>query len=528
MKKNIWKLILLSIIAIFTLVACSGQSSTKSSNTENDSSTKSDDKTLDVAIDATPPNLDPHLSVAVITAQVDQAIFETLVAYDGNYEIQPSLAESVNVNDDGLTYTFLLRDVKFHNGEPLTAEDVIASLERWGKLSPVGRSTMVDVTLEAPDEKTVVLKLPQASNTLLDDLAYPTGQAAYIMPKEILDQYGDKVVSGKDLIGTGPYKFVEWAQDQYIHVTKNQDYSDPAGPGSGLAGEKKLAYDDIYYHIVIDPSTRLNGLVSGEYDYAKSLTTDQYDSLKSNKNITTQEIEPGMYPGLIFDNSEGFFADPVARQALVTALDFEEIMLAAAGHKDFYRLDPSLIAKEHKNWYTDAGSQYYNQNDPEKAKKLFEEAGYNGETLTIMTTQDYPFMYTTAIVIQDQLAQIGVKVELDVYDWPTLLANRADRGKWDAFVSSFPFNGQPAQTLFLDSSNGHASGYANPEMDALLDQVRYAPTKEESIAAWEKAQELYWKDSPVVKFGDLNYLDASSNGITVDNIFGFEIFWNLK
>ncbi|WP_157827520.1 ABC transporter substrate-binding protein [Niallia nealsonii] len=522
MKIRISKLFLLALLSIFMLSACSEESSSESANSTKE---KADDKTLDVAIDATPPSLDPHVSTAVATGQIATAIFETLVSYDENYEVQPSLAKSIEVSEDGKTYTFPLRDVTFHNGDTLTSADVKASLERWGRISLFGRATMKGVTVEAPDEKTVVLTLEKPSTTLLDDLAYPTGQAAYILPKSILDEAGDDVV--KELVGTGPYKFVEWAQDQYIHVEKYEDYQNPAGEGSGLAGAKTLAYDDIFYHIVVDASTRLNGLLSGEYDYAKSLTTDKYDELKNNKDITTTTIEPGMYPGLIFDTTEGFFSDPVARQALSAALNFDEIMFGAAGHKDFYRLDPGLMMKEQKKWYTDAGSDLYNKQDTERAKKLFKEAGYNGETITIMTTQDYPFMYNTAIVIQDQLAKVGVKVKLDVFDWPTLLANRADRSKWDAFTSSFPFVGQPGQTLFLYSANKHSSGYASPEMDGYLDEVRYASTQEEAFAAWEKAQALYWEDIPVIKFGDLNYLDGSRNGLTVDNLFGIEIFWNV-
>jgi peptide/nickel transport system substrate-binding protein len=519
---KLFKLFLFSLFSIFILSACSEGSSSES----NDSPKRTaDDKTLDVAIDATPPSLDPHVSTAVVTGQISTAIFETLVAYDQNYKVQPSLAESIQVSEDGKAYTFPLRDVSFHNGDTLTSADVKASLERWGRISLFGRATMKGVTVDTPDEKTVVLNLEKPSITLLDDLAYPTGQAAYILPKSILDEAGDDVV--KELVGTGPYKFVEWAQDQYIHVSRYEDYQNPVGEGSGLAGEKTLAYDDIFYHIVVDASTRLNGLLSGEYDYAKSLTTDSYDELKNNQEITTSMIEPGMYPGLIFDTTEGFFSNPVARQALSAALDFEEIMFGAAGHKDFYRIDPGLMMKEQQDWYTNAGSELYNQKDTERAKKLFKEAGYNGETITIMTTQDYPFMYNTAIVIQDQLAKVGAKVELDVYDWPTLLANRADRSNWDAFTSSFPFVGQPGQTLFLHSANKHSSGYANPEMDGYLDAVRYATTQEEALAAWEKAQALYWEDTPVIKFGDLNYLDGSRNGITVDNLFGLEIFWNV-
>ncbi|MER2057667.1 MAG: ABC transporter substrate-binding protein, partial [Niallia sp.] len=190
MKKR--AIAVLVIILTLLVSACSSDNTATDTNNNSTGGTKEFNKEeLNIAMPAAPPNLDPHLSVAAVTGQVVLNMFETLVTFDENYEVQPSLAEKIEISEDGKTYTFPLRDITFHDGEKLTAADVIASLERWGRLSPVGRNAMADVELEEQDEQTVVMKLKQASNTILYDLAYPTSQAAYILPKKIIDKFGD-------------------------------------------------------------------------------------------------------------------------------------------------------------------------------------------------------------------------------------------------------------------------------------------------------------------------------------------------
>ena len=522
MEKKLFRFTLLLLVMSLIISACSPSGEEKTTEKEEAGTT---DNELNIALSAAPPNMDPHLSVAVITGQIALNVFETIVTFDSNYEVQPLLAESIDISEDGMTYTFPLRDITFHNGEKLQSDDVIASLERWGRLSPVGKSAMADVTLEAPDEKTVVLKLVRPSNTILYDLAYPTSQAAYIMPKELIEQFGDDIMT--EYIGTGPYEFVEWKPDQFIHITKYQDYQSPAGEENGLAGAKKVSKDELYFHFVQDTSTRVNGLKSGQYDVAQALPTDQYESLKGNSDISTTIVQPALYPGLIFDNVEGLFTNPKARQGVLAALDMDEIMLASGGHKDFNRVDPGLIVPEQAAWYSDAGKDKYNQKDPEKAKKLLKEAGYNDETITIITTQDYDYIYHAALVVQDQLTKAGVNVNLEVFDWPTLLAKRNDRANWDAYVSSFPMVAQPTQTLFLDSRNEHPAQYNSAEMDALLNDIRYAPTHEEALAKWDEAQDLFWTDVPVIKLGDYYQFNASREGLGIDNMFSLDIYWNI-
>lgn len=518
MQKRI--VVVLGMIVMLLISACSNNSTSNNSSNGPD---VSDLDTLNIAMPAAPPNLDPHLSVAVVTGQVVLNMFETLVAFDDKYEIQPSLAKSIDISEDGKIYTFPLRDTTFHNGEKLTASDVVASLERWGRLSPVGRNAMAAVELEEQDEQTVVMKLQEASNTILYDLAYPTSQAAYILPKKIIDTFGDDVIT--EYIGTGPYKFDEWKADQYVQLSEYTEYKGPDFEGSGLAGTKELSYKQLRFHLVTDPSTRLNGIKSGEYNLVQALTTDQYDSLSKNEDLETAIVKPASYPGLIFDNTTGIFSNVDARQAVLAALDFDEIMLASSGHEEFYRVSPGLLMEEQTTWFTDADGGLYNRKDPEEAKRLLQKVGYSGEKITILSTQDYEYMYNAALVIQSQLKEIGMEVDLKIYDWPTLLAKRSERNEWDAFVSGFPMVAQPTQTLFLDSKNGHASGYASEQMDSLLNKIRTAPTQEESYKAWEEAQTLYWQDAPIIKLGDNFQFNANQKGIKTSTLFSLNIFW---
>src|SRR5699024_8843955 len=149
-------------------------------------------------------------------------IFEGLMALTSEYESVPMLAESVDQSEDGLTYTFNLRQgVLFHNEKEMKADDVVASMERWLEKNPSLDLLFGGSTWEEQDEYTVVLTLERAVTGVLDALA-PTLQAPAIMPKEVIEDADETGV--KEFIGTGPFKFVEWSQDQYIHLTKFDDY----------------------------------------------------------------------------------------------------------------------------------------------------------------------------------------------------------------------------------------------------------------------------------------------------------------
>src|SRR5690625_4495416 len=227
--------LLLTLMLIAFLAACGG-GETDSTEAEDESKETTDETTeeaaedekgieggeLNVALNAQPPTMDPMFSTAVATRDVTRLVYETLLTIDSSFQAQPMLAESVET-DDNQTYTFKLReDIKFHNGDEMTAEDVVASMERWMQLSSSAIETFGTAKFEAVDDYTVTMTLEEPISVTLDIIASP-GQAAAIMPKEIAEAAGEDELD--EFIGTGPYKFVEWVQDQYIHLEKYDDYS---------------------------------------------------------------------------------------------------------------------------------------------------------------------------------------------------------------------------------------------------------------------------------------------------------------
>ena len=461
-RKNTLAALLIALVLLFT-VGCGGSSSPSAPAAGG-----KDKNDLKVALTATPPTIDMHKTTATVTQQVGWHIFEYLVTVDSKYQVVPSLAEKIEISPDGKTFTFPLRKgLKFHNGKDLTADDVVASLLRWRKYSTIGRAVVAPATITAKDKDTVVITLPKPSSALLPALAYPS-QGAVIMPKEIIDEAGDGNV--KKFIGTGPFEFVEWKQNQYIQVKKYAGYKSAPGATSGLSGKKEALVDNIFFYLVPDPATRVAGLQSGEYDAAEGLPTDSYETLKKDPNVDVQINKPSSYVSMIFNTKSGLFADVKKRQAVNAAIDSEMVMKAVAGTPEFYELNHGLVFKE-QVWYVDSGKEKYNQKNPELAKKLLAEAGYKGEPVTIITSRDYDYMYKSAVVLKDTLEKIGMTVNLEVYDWPTVLSKRGNDKLWSIFVTGFLVTVEPSQTLYLDSRFKWAGWYNSPKMDALLGQV---------------------------------------------------------
>src|SRR5699024_6548571 len=263
---------ILSMLLVFVFSSCNS-----ATDVSEESSNDSIGGELKVALNAQPPTIDPQFSTAVATRDVSRLIYETLLTIDSNYQVVPMLAEAVEESDDQLTYTFILReDIKFHNGKEMTAEDVVASMDRWKELSSAVTETLGDITFEAKEKYTVVMNLEEPVSVALDIVASP-GQAAAIMPKEVIEAVGlDEVI---EHIGTGPYKFVEWKQDQYIHLDKFNDYNSLDLPADGLSGKKEAVLDDIYFYIATDSSTRLAGLQTGEYDLVYQIPLNNFEQV---------------------------------------------------------------------------------------------------------------------------------------------------------------------------------------------------------------------------------------------------------
>lgn len=539
--KKLWLSLVLVLVLGLLLSACSGGSDDDSSQDQStnqestDTSTDTNDAdeaegsaqggTLHFAFNAQPPTLDPTGTTATATRDVVRNIFEQLVTFDSNMEVQPMLAESFEIDEENNTVTFHLRQgVLFHNGEEMKADDVVASMEKWAAESAQAKSFLAGVTFEEVDDYTVVAHLEKTGSLDMYIFADVT-QIAAIMPKEVVENIGEDGLT--EYIGTGPYKFEEWKQDQYIKLVKFEDYQGLDTPSDGLTGKKEANVEEIYFHFVTDPSTRVAGLQSGEYHLGNFIPHDSAEQLKANENV---ELLPEInsFPGFVFNKKAGVFADIKARQAVAAALDLEEIMMAAYGSDEFYTLSHELALEHQTAWYTDAGKEYYNQKDLEKAKQLLAESSYNGEDVRILTSREYEDYYMFAVVAQEQLKEIGMNVVLDVFDWSTVLEKREDPSAYDMFISGWGVRPTPLQYPFLDSRAEWPGWTNSEEIDRLIDEIQVTTDQEKVKELVAELQEEVWTYLPIIKPG--NKLDLMAHRTEVS---GFEtlvgpILWNIS
>ncbi|MFB4167334.1 ABC transporter substrate-binding protein [Virgibacillus sp. JSM 102003] len=510
----------LFIVVVLLLFGCSSESNSDSGSDGGESADE-----LRVALNAQPPTLDPLISTATVTRDIALQIFEPLVTINANLQPEPMLAESYETSDDGKLITFHLREgIKFHNGKEMTAEDVVASMQRWQEYSSRAKAAFSEGVFKAKDKYTVLLELQKPNRTAFSVLSSTT-QLPAIMPKEVIESAGEDGID--EYIGTGPFKFDEWKQDQHIKLTKFKEYQASSAPSDGPAGKREALIEELYFMIVTDSSTRLAGMKSGEYDLATTIPFDSYDQIESDSNIKPY-TGPSGFNLIVFNKKEGAFSDVKVRQAVAAALDLEEILIASLSSEKFYRMNPGLMMKEQSDWYTQAGSEYYNQKDPEKAKRLLQEAGYDGEPVTFITSREYEDFYTASVVVKEQLEEIGMNINLEVYDWATVIESQGDSTAYDAFITGFGINTDPTQLIFLDSKNGWAGWTDSPKIDRLLDEIRGASSKEEAKAKNEELQLAAWEYLPVLKIGDKNFLYAVSKDVKgFKDIIGMN-FWNVE
>lgn len=516
--RNKYKIIATLFLVIHLLAACQTTSG-KTSSSQNGGTSKEGE--IKAAISTQPATLDPHMNTAVITSLVARNVFEQLLTLNSSYQVVPMLAESVDESEDGKTYTFHLRKgVKFHNDKEMKAEDVVASLEKWIKINSKA-SLFEGAQFNISDEYTVMLELPERRFGILEAIA-DNGQFSGIMPKEIIEAAGPTGV--KEYIGTGPFKFSEWKQDQYIHMEKFDDYSSLDTPADGLSGQKEALVDDLYFYITPDSSTRLTGLQTGEYDIAEGLPVDNYEQLKNDPNLDFQQGMNNLW--LIYNKKQGLFTDNNMRKAVNAALNQEEILIGAKSFPEFYRLDSSFMYKEQKEWYSSAGSDNYSINDIEKAKGYLAAAKYNGEEIRILTTRDYDHLYNAAVITQEQLEKAGMKAKLDVYDWSTLLEKRAKPEEWDIFFTGFPPVLAPTQLLFMSSE---WPGWTNDEkITQYVSEIKNTSTTEEAKQIWDELQAYLWDYLPGNKIGDHFEYVAHSKNLQGFTVFEGMVLWNTK
>ncbi len=276
---------------------------------------------------------------------------------------------------------------------------------------------------------------------------------------------------------------------------------------------------------VPDEAARIAGLQAGDFHYPESIIPDQYETVEGDSSLVAKILDPSGFGVFILNTREGLMTDQKIRQAFQAALDHEAICQAGYG-EGYYTLDPSLMFAQ-TPWYSTVGAEKYNMNDPELARQLLEEAGYDGTPVRFSCTQEYQDHYNRTAVAVQQLEQAGFTVELQTKDWATVLSEQTDPSAWDVTTTGYAFKPDPVLSVITDVCN-FAGWWCTDDAVELVEQLRTETDFDTRFAIWEEIQALFYEQVPVIKNGDaLRTMvhTASLKGLS-DQVQLGPILWN--
>jgi peptide/nickel transport system substrate-binding protein len=443
--------------------------------------------------------LDPVWTTAYITRNHGYMIYDTLFAMNAQQEPQPQMVEKWEVSADKLTYTFTLRDgLKWHDGAPVTSEDCIASIKRWGARDSMGQKLMPSVaSFQAVDPKTFKLILKEPYGLVLLSLAKPSSNVPFIMPKRVAETSPSEQIS--DYTGSGPFIFKrdEWKPGEKAVYIKNPDYKPRSEKPSWASGGKVVNVDRVEWLAIPDAQTAVNALIAGEIDMVEDPSLDLLPVLRSDPNVDLFDYNTlGNQFVFRFNWTQPPFDKQKIRQAVFAALNQEDFLQAVIGDSKFYKQCVALFICG-TNLATEKGTAPYFHSDFALSKKLLQEGGYDGTPILLMHSTDLQVLTNLAPVAKSLLERGGFKVNMVDMDWQSVVARRAKKvpvseGGWNAFMTSWVAADilNPVSASFL-ASNCDAANVGWP-CDTEMENLRTAyaheidPAKQKEIA--EKVQ----------------------------------------
>ncbi|MGY2002773.1 ABC transporter substrate-binding protein [Blastococcus sp. SYSU DS1024] len=458
------------------------------------------DNVLVAAVSAQPDQLDPHVTSAYPSFQVLENVYDTLVVPNAqDLTMEPSLATDWEVSDDGLTWTFNLReDVTFHDGTEFDAADVVYSYNRIidEELNNAYRFATVE-SVEEVDPQTVEITVSQPTPNLPALIGAFKGMA--ILPEGAAEEYDLQT----EAVGTGPFTLESFGASG----TELAAYEDYWGGAPTV--------DGVEFRYVTEPAAALTALQNGEVQWTDNVPPQQIESLEGDDAVelaTTPSVDY-WYMSMNYDREP--FGNPLVRQAIATAVDRAAVTEAAR----FGAAQPNQTAIPEDSFY------YYDYSpfepSAEEAQALLEEAGVQTPiTMGLMVTDEFPETVTAAQVIASQLQPIGIEVDVQTVDFATWL-DRQSQGDFDAFMLGWlgnidPFDFYHAQHITDGSSN--YQGYSNPQVDELLTQAATETDQDARKELYDQAATLIVDDVSYLYLYNPDVVQAWAPGLS-----GYEI-----
>jgi len=500
-----------------------------------------DGKTLRVVPHSNLAILDPIWTTAYMSRNHGYMIYDTLFGTDEKAQIKPQMVDTWTVSPDNRLWTFKLRPgLEFHDGNPVTGEDVVASIARWGKRDSMGTALMGFVErMDAPDASTFRIFLREQCGFVLDALGKPSSNVPFIMPKRIAETDAFKQI--EEHIGSGPYIFKrdEFKPGDKAVYLKNPKYVPRKEAPSGSAGGKNVYVDRVEWNLALrDAQAQLNALQKGEVDVIEALGFDQFEAAKKIDTIQIPKYSTVNLQYMArFNHLHKPFDNVKVRQAVLAAFAQEPFLRAQVGVKELYTSCASMFTCG-TPYGSPFGSEIQSKSNMKKAQDLLKASGYDGTPIVVMKPTDLASIQKLPDVAAQLLRQAGFKVDLLAMDWQSVVARRAkkdapDKGGWHMFLTAWQgFDiWNPISNAALDT-RGEQSGWFGWAKDDKLVELRGQFMREIDDAKKKKLAEAIqaraFEVGTHVPLGEFSQPMAAGKNISGFFITNGNLYWNLK
>jgi len=482
--------------------------------------------------------MDPVFSTAFLTRDHGYMIYDTLLGMDENFEIQPQMA-SWEVSDDDKSYTFTLRDgLLWHDGEPVTAADCIASINRWMEVDNTGQVLKNQIKeIKALDDQSFVIELHEPTGLLLAGLAKLSSRPAFMMPERIASTPADESI--KEYIGSGPFIFEE---DQFrpgvkVAYRKNTEYIPRDEPASWTAGGKQVNVDRVEWVTMPDTMTAINALQNEELDFIQQIPLDLLPMLEGDDQVVVDTIdELGNWTYFRFNHLYPPFDNPRLREAALLAIDQNQVLQALIGNDEYTQTCPTTFG---------CGNRYesdYRADDVinahiDRAQAILEEENYDGTEVIILHPTDMDTVSAQPLVIADGLRKAGFNVNLKAMDWQSVVMQQSNQsapadGGWNIFATyaTLAASGDPFSNTTIASNGKKAwAGWPDvPEIEALRQEFAATTDEDKRKALAHRINELVIDNGVVVPLGQFVIPAAYSAKLQDVPHSPVTVFWSLS
>lgn len=483
--------------------------------------------------------LDPIFTPAAVSITHGYCVFDTLYGVNARFEPRPQMAAGHSVSADGRTWEITLREgLRFHDGEPVRAQDAAASLDRWSKRDGFGQAlgAFTD-SFGHKDDRTLVIRLKRPFGRLLDAIAKPHSSPAMIMPERLART--NPMAQVTEMVGSGPFRFVrgEYVSGARVVYERFEGYQPRQEAAEWTSGGKQVHFDRLEWQIIPDASTAAAAIQAGEVDQMAVVLPELAQRLGQNRRVRLFRNDPLGVLGVVrFNHAIPPFDNLALRQALLRAIDQTPFNQAVTARPEESELCRALFPCGMPG-VVEVGRDVMGSLDVEAARRAIAEAGYRGERVVILNPTDVASISAHSVLLADLLRRLGMNVDLQNLDWGTVVQRRiskapVERGGWNLAATNWPAisidNPATNATTRGQGDRGWWGWFEDARTEALVEEWLTAATPAEAEAAFLAAQRRAMEMVPSIPLGRTFQTGALRADLTGALEASVNLFWNIR